>query len=357
MDFEQIRQRFLELHPPVYNKNDGYTIYFSEEDKQIINNSKVPHNEDENRQERLSLLLEIRSSMKDNEAALSWANDMIWNECCGFAKQRILMFGEPGREHFGELMDECCKAVFQCIDSYKPEKGTLTTFLTYRILHAISEYTNREINKNTAYYSKNMRAVEKAIQYFKDNGKTQITITDIALRANLSIPKVEVALRNLAAKNALCLDDEMVINTVSKSDSPEDVVLKEEKTEIISSALDELDPYERKILVLHFDLDDTLGKSRSIAKVAKEVGSTPDKVEKVIRKGLKKLRKNKRLAEYYKPPVEIRVEPKIYDTSKIDDFFSEFIDDCIPEGCEDYDSSTKNKSKKSNGEGETTIKW
>ena len=253
MDYSKIKQSYLCLHPPIYEGKDEYAYTFSDADLAIIKSSTEPVNEKENRKERLKFLLYIRKNYPKEDAAYKWANEMIWNECCGFVKLMIARYKEPGATYYNDLVNECGKAIYDNIDSYNPEQSTLTTFFTLHLVHAISDFITREINRNSAYYSKNVRKVERAIEYFKANGKQTVTKTDIALYTKLNIHKVEDALINIQAKNAISIDDDIVINSISSSDDPSDIALKNERSEIISNALETLTDYDREIITLYYD--------------------------------------------------------------------------------------------------------
>jgi len=340
---------------------DEYSVYFSEVEKWIIKNSPVKKlTKSEERKERMKCLLTIRKEMKDDEKAYKWSTDMIWNESVGFVKLMITKYKTPGIMLYSDLMGECANAILANIDKYDPDKATFSTFLTIHLVHAISEYITKDINKTSSYYAVNVRKVENAIQYFARNGIMNPTKTDISMYTKLSIHKVEDALANINGKHMLSIDDDSIRNIPSSYENPLNIAINNDLSRVISEAVESLGNIESKIIRLYYDLDETNGKMMTIAGVAKKLNMTAAEVGKILRKAEQKLRKNKALRDFCKPNyTEVHKRDLLPNTKKIDEYLDDFIESFLPDEklLEDSDTLEKKPSDVDTNSGIKDIKW
>ena len=90
-------------------------------------------------------------------------------------------------------------------------------------------------------------------------------------------------------------DGETVLGDLLQSDAPEPIeeVAAGERTDVVSSALDDLSAPEREVIELRFGLADGQEKSRDA--IAKELGLSWQRVDKLERDALQHLQQGGRL--------------------------------------------------------------
>lgn len=303
----------------------------------------------------MEILLEVRQT--GDKIALEWANEQIWNEVAGFVKTMIGRYGELGNIHYSDLINESAIAIFSNIDNYNPEKGTISTYLTPHIVHVLSEYITKEMNKTSAYYSGNIRKVEKAINYFAGKNITPTTV-DICSYTGLSITKVEDALIGINAKNFVSIDDDDFQSPAANCGNPLDDIILLDKKETLQKSLMELPELDRKILITKFDLNEEYEKEQSVSSVAEKLGIQPDKIRRSIIRSLRKLSSNPALFDYYgsSPKQNTCEQNELYTRSAITETFFDEMEDFEEEFMDSLDYFEEDNSIHSNNTNED-IKW
>lgn len=151
------------------------------------------------------------------------------------------------QECYEDLYQECVVAFLENIDKYDPEKATITNFLTYPLIHAMCSYTNMRTNKCSSYYSGIMNRVRKAKKDFEMEGHNP-SVADIALKTNLSVNKVETALRQITAADEVRYETDADLDAMVREymKTPEDQVLEEEIQETVNYSVIELPSFHQK---------------------------------------------------------------------------------------------------------------
>lgn len=201
-------------------------------------------------------------------------------------------------ECYDDLYQECVVAFLENIDKYDPEKSTITTFLTYPLIHAMCAYTNSITNKCSSYYSGIMNRVRKAIREFEKEGHTP-SVSDLALKTNLSVNKVENALKRINASEEVRYDTESDLDAMVTEyvKTPEDQVLDDEIHQTLAKAFKSLPKKDMELVIIAFGLEDGIQKSTN--QVAKLTGVTVNEASKCIARSLRILSDDENLMRLF----------------------------------------------------------
>ena len=143
------------------------------------------------------------------------------------------------------------------------------------------------------------RKVAKAQRELTNKLGREPSEEELATATDLELAEV-IALRDAPQATAsldkpIDEDGETVLGDLLQSDAPEPIeeVAAGERTDVVSSALDDLSPPEREIIELRFGLADGQEKSRDA--IAKELGLSWQRVDKLERDALQHLQQAGRL--------------------------------------------------------------
>ena len=225
----------------------------------------------------------------------------LWEKCEDFVWHMIKTEFSPYYSDFEireELHSACKVAFMEYVESFDPEKGTLTTWMTYPMRHAITEYIDDMLSRSSGYYSKQMRAVEDATRHLQLRG-IPVTADGIAYYADMSVKQVEKILKRIEATKTKSFDssEELESMITSHLPSPEEAFWESEANDTIQSALATLPEMDRLAVIKCFGLD--MLDPRSYAAVAKELGVSAPMVETMIARSLRVLRGNDSLRNMF----------------------------------------------------------
>lgn len=194
-------------------------------------------------------------------------------------------------EHYQDLYNEGVLAVMESMGGLDLEKGTITTYFTPRILHAMSNYINNETNKSTAYYSNIMNKIKNAIKYFEER-QIHPTISDLSLHTGLSIKKIEDGMRRINAVDELHYNTEAELDAVMQTGtgSPEEKYLENERMGILAEALCVLCEQDREIISWRFGFKD--GAEKSFQAIAKAMHLPVNQVTASLNRSIRILQSN-----------------------------------------------------------------
>ena len=143
------------------------------------------------------------------------------------------------------------------------------------------------------------RKVAKARRELNNKLGREPTDEEVATATDLELADV-IALQDAPQATAsldkpIDEDGETVLGDLLQSDAPEPIeeVAAGERTDVVSSALDDLSPPEREVIELRFGLADGQEKSRDA--IAKELGLSWQRVDKLERDALQHLQQGGRL--------------------------------------------------------------
>lgn len=225
----------------------------------------------------------------------AWAIEEMVRRTNGFIGTIINKhFEEFKNEYYGDLHAEGVVAIIENMGGLHIDKGTITTYFTRILIHAMSEFLHSETSRSTPYYANIMRKIKEAQKYYESQHITA-TVTDISLLTGLSVKKVEDGLRRIQAVDAYYYGDEegldSVVNGVAQT--PEHQMIEKERTQILANALTCLTEEDRKIVLLRFGFE--YGKEMSYNQIAKKLHLPVNQVMNSLNRSLRILHDNQEL--------------------------------------------------------------
>lgn len=206
------------------------------------------------------------------------------------------------KKYSKDLFQEGVIGILKGIDSYNPQKGKPTTYFYIYILHEMTEFINENINKTTSHYAANIVKVKKAIGKFEHAGR-EWNVKDIAQETGISAETIIQSIKIMECSDELHYDSydspEYLDNKMSQNYlSPEEEYLKNEATETILKAIDNLPEDERNVIKLKYGFDG--GNGMSYKNIANALGIQIDKAKKLNSSALRHLRNSKALGQNFK---------------------------------------------------------
>lgn len=111
----------------------------------------------------------------------AWAIEEMVRRTNGFIGTIINKhFEEFKNEYYGDLHAEGVVAIIENMGGLDIDKGTITTYFTRILIHAMSEFLHSETSRSTPYYANIMRKIKEAQKYYESQHITA-TVTDISL--------------------------------------------------------------------------------------------------------------------------------------------------------------------------------
>ena len=231
-----------------------------------------------------------------NPEEQSWSKAAMLKMLEGFIGHAIKKYlATFSQEYYFALYDVCVLEILQNMKKYDPEKSTPTTFFTCYIMHGLSSFANSITNKTSPHYSAQMNKVRKVINELKSE-KQEVTTEDIARHTGMTVKNVHNTLNYIAmANHYYCGSLEDFDNVVTgHQENPEISYLKQEQSETLYHALQNLPEKDMKILLYRFGFleNDLL----NVNKIAVKMGISPRQVKNSINRSLHTLRKNPQLS-------------------------------------------------------------
>ena len=146
---------------------------------------------------------------------------------------------------------------------------------------------------HTAERMRKVMAVKNAL--FQEN-EEEPTLEEIARRCELPVEKVEKLLRlspETCSLEAPAGNEEGTLGQLLedvRSVQPQEKLIRQELEQTMESLLAMLDERQRKVLRLHFGMDD--GKCYSLEEIGKELGITKERARQIERRAMDKLKEN-----------------------------------------------------------------
>ncbi|MCI8710332.1 MAG: hypothetical protein HFG99_12580 [Dorea sp.] len=207
------------------------------------------------------------------------------------AKQ-ILVRYRVDSDAWKDIQQGLAEKFYEKLDSYDPLRSTPTTFYVRHFREVISTYLSKNTLHLSPYDIKNSRKVIAAIQHYESKG-IQWTDDMVATRTGLSPKVVRSTLQYRYNTNYVAVDDdESCTQIVSKIPNPEDMMLAQEREEVISRAVIEvLEPEEWDILKRRINLDGH--KEKSFENIHLETGIPLKEVKSIYNRAIVKLGSSK----------------------------------------------------------------
>lgn len=260
-------------------------IIGKEIEKELENTPEKNTEKNAQKEKMINLMNRYHSSTGADKAEVV---QELLEEVQGFLGFAITKYFPAFKQCYEDLYQECVVAFLENIDKYDPEKATITNFLTYPLIHAMCSYTNMRTNKCSSYYSGIMNRVRKAKKDFEMEGHNP-SVADIALKTNLSVNKVETALRQITAADEVRYETDADLDAMVREymKTPEDQVLEEEIQETLKKSFRKLSEKDLKLVFIAFGFED--GTPKSTNQVAKLAGLSVNETSKSIARSLRLL--------------------------------------------------------------------
>ena len=243
-----------------------------------------------------------------NTEQKSWARSKLIEEGHDFIHFFIDKYYRSYRPRYGkDLENEGLLWLCQYGFNYNPDKASFTTFLTLNLKGVMHKYINSQVNNVSAHYGARMDTVRKA-QSQLEKEMSDYTIEDLAARTGYPVSVIKTTLELIQCNNKMYFDgdDQGFLNAVpSKTESPEEMVIKQETRDALLQALKNLPKKYRDVLGARFipesyfpdQHDNTISRPPGFEAIAKLLGMTPAQVRGYYRRAIMRLRHDPGLIE------------------------------------------------------------
>ena len=292
---------------------------------------------------RFKIMLHYKAS--DVEKQKKWANDRLFVEMSGFVKKILKDKSITDQNIYSDVLYECYNYLMTHISEYldidkktgKPKIDIMqpTTFITYQVLHGITEAYSTIDKGTTRHYAVQMQAVTKAMDELIADGFTDPTSAEITVKlgGNWTVHKVEDTMQRIMMKTAISLES-ITIDLPDDEMSPEEHAIKTELKESLMAAISHLSDEEIEYVSLFHGIGKYEGKPHNYTEIANLYctdDSQKDKkkgeIKRIIQKAYRKLARDHKLSSFYKNSNRPPKQDSITLNKHIDDFFNNLDDD------------------------------
>ena len=220
------------------------------------------------------------------------------------AKEAVERYSMKG--HFEDIKQACVTGIFKALQSY--DKDAHGNFITYKVRimwNEIHEYIRQMRAGSTVPSENKYRTLRQIMRLYGEYGYSTETIRKISKEVNLSAKNVkEILLSGIENMNIVDFyvsyadeeAEETLMDITSDSDfEPLRVLLATERFNYVNEAFERLDYRERLVVseYLSFcpDCFKLKAKKVKLSDIALKLCLTPDAIENVYKKAIKKMRK------------------------------------------------------------------
>lgn len=232
--------------------------------------------------------------MKDGDAfERQEAYEKLFSEVTFFVNSLVSKYFPTYQSTWYEDMcQEGYLALCECLPHFDYNKSkSLTTYVKPYIMGRITDYISTQVHNRSTYYAHIIRAIEKAEKELKQES-LPVTVESIHALTGLSINIITTAL-SMRVKTSTCsLDD--ALQNASTIPTPEEHIIKNERTEALYDALSILSDTERLEIECFYGFKEG-GKGAEYAQ--KVMGLDFRKQNTIHTRAIRKLRANKALAD------------------------------------------------------------
>lgn len=228
------------------------------------------------------------------------------------------------KNDFADMLQCGYIGVMTGLKIYDPTRTMPTTFFKTYIKSEISKYITEYKNGSTVHYASALNKVNKAVRYFEANNIAYNDAT-IAEYTGISIISVKEALASKEAAISVNYQDEFKNATDLDSGSnvenyyqPEKIMMEEERSDALKSALTVLTEIEKNIILAHYGF---YGPAISFKEIGKTLKLPTSTVKKYHQLAINKL-KDSELKDFFSD--KYSSESWLEDDF---DFFPEVIED------------------------------
>ena len=198
-----------------------------------------------------------------------------------------------------DLKNEGVVGILKGMDSYDPNKSCATTFFYLYILHEMTEFVNRYVNKTTSHYSENIVRIKRVLNKYEQQGRS-INVVEISQETGISPETIIQSIKVMHAANEVHYDaDYLEGKLTTYGDSPETICMHGEDNKLIYEVMKKiLTEEEMNVLVMKYGLDGS--EPMSYKKIFETTGIPIDRLRKLFNSAIRKLRTNRSLAKNFK---------------------------------------------------------
>lgn len=241
--------------------------------------------------------------------------------------------------HREDIVHEIWCVVFDEIENFDCDKGSLTTFMLPWIRHVVTEYCSHNFHKTTPYYSDGIRKVSAALNLCHEKGITA-NVETIQKLTNLRIPTIKKCIDQLAKKDTVSYEvlSESGFEQSSSLYSPESIFFRNEETKSFNDILEEsLTEEELEVMILLLQPDNSSRLKASYREIAKKLNSNVPHIKDCISSATMKLKNNKDLLRRYPGVIKMYDDSLMGESAPVlddDDFIKEQYEELDPENPE-----------------------
>lgn len=251
----------------------------------------VKYKKSSNSELKRERFIEICEKYKsDNPVEKTQALEEAINEMEGFIHEIIKKNYSTYKKYYEDLVQEGKIGVMQGMKKYDPTQSLPTTFFKVYIVHEISKFIDTEVNKTTPHYSSNLMKINRIINKFEQEGRAW-TPQDIAIETGIKLETIIQCLTIDKYKNEVYYNaDDVEIEIKEKGKSPEEQYLENETLTALYTAIAELSPTEKEIIIKKYGL----GAEGQMAykTISEALGIPIEKVKKIRHEAIRKLRES-----------------------------------------------------------------
>ena len=217
-------------------------------------------------------------------------------------------------KHFADLRQEGMIGVLKSMDKYDPTISRPSTFFRIYIIHEMTEYINRVVNKTSPHYSENIVKIKRLLSKNEYMGRV-VSCIEISQETGVSPETVVQAVKIYNAANEVHIDAAGLEGKMADyGETPEDKYLKKESNELLYNEMEKtLSKEEYLVVAMRHGLggyDDVM----SYADIFDTTGIPVEKVKKYYSSAIRKLKNNKTLEKSFKNYLK---EEKVLNKGKV----------------------------------------
>lgn len=232
---------------------------------------------------------------------------------------------------FEDIMSAVKIEIFQAMDKYNPKKGAPTTFFSYSIRHAISNYKNDKNNHSSTHYSNLANKVRTAQKELERKG-IKASIPALAVQAEITPKQVQdgLAIINGSDEKTFDANNNYDISAGPITKSTERLFFEQSESELWAKIFEDVDEDELAMFKMYHGID---SNKYSYTEIAKLYGKTVKQVSQTIEKVRRTLYRNHDIRSYYgkrtsfDQSLHIAMMPSRENAELISSQFEEFDDD------------------------------
>lgn len=212
-------------------------------------------------------------------------------------------------QHKDDIIQDVWVKIFEKLDTYDPDKGSLTTFAKPWIKHVVSNYYSNTMCQTTTYYGNALSKVRGAVNMCTQRG---IVPTEALIEQITNLPDSTIAhCLRLLENNKVSYNDALEEDVVEYIPSPEETSIRNDFTEKFNEFLSQnLTEQELEVIKHLVNPLDSRKDRASYREIAAETHMNMPQVKDLVSSVAQKMKNSSILKTYY-PELYKSVHPSI----------------------------------------------